>query len=85
MFLICIHLQPRQVPDVWKHDLYEDNDVRESRPLMSLTRNFQRDVSKRPAKLVISNLDFGVNDQDIEVLSILLCYSLNMFSCGRID
>jgi len=52
---------------VWKHDLYEDVDRPVSRPVASLPRSTQRDGAKRVAKLVISNLDFGVNDQDIEV------------------
>lgn len=61
--------RPRQVPDVWKHDLYEESSSSAARSAMPPPqRSLHRDSDKRSPKLIISNLDFGVNDQDIEEL-----------------
>ena len=50
--------QMTEVPDVWQHDMFEDDrPPRRSRPF----------AAQKSAKLVITNLDYGVNDQDIQV------------------
>lgn len=52
------------IPDVWSHDKFNDN-----------TRGAQN-TARGMGKLHISNLDFGVNDSDINVSSN---YSIAMF------
>ena len=53
--------QTTEVPDVWRHDMYQDD----GRPLRGAGN---RSVgAQRSAKLLITNLDYGVNDQDIRV------------------
>lgn len=43
----------RSLPDVWKHDLFQNNGA---------------SAPRGNAKLLISNLDYGVNDEDIREL-----------------
>lgn len=52
----------RDVPDVWQHDMYEGGaPPRRGRPTAS-------PMSGGQGKLLVSNLDFGVNDSDIQEL-----------------
>jgi hypothetical protein len=46
----------------WDHDLYQNGNVVLKRAGAALAAQ-----ASGPAKLIISNLDFGVNDQDIKV------------------
>lgn len=46
----------------WDHDLYQNGNALRNRAIAGNAA-----VSTGPAKLVISNLDFGVNDADIQV------------------
>ena len=48
-------LQTTEIPDVWEHDLFEDDQ----QPAFG--------GQKSSTKLIITNLDYGVNDQDIRV------------------
>jgi len=50
--------QTTKVPDVRQHDMFEDD-----RP----SHRSQSFGSQKSAKLIITNLDYGVNDQDIQV------------------
>jgi len=54
----CALLQTTVVPDIWEHDLFQDD-----RPAPR-NRSFG---AQKSAKLIITNLDYGVNDQDIRV------------------
>jgi len=51
----------REVPDVWQHDLYEESaePVRQGGGVASTGGS---------GKLLVSNLDFGVNDSDLQEL-----------------
>ena len=52
--------QTTEVPDVWEHDMFQDD-----RPVRD-NRSFG---APKSTKLIITNLDYGVNDQDIRVRS----------------
>ena len=50
--------QTTEVPDIWEHDLFQDDwPARGNRP----------SGAQNSAKLIITNLDYGVNDRDIHV------------------
>jgi len=66
--------QTTEVPDVWQHDMFQDD-----RPAVA---RGSRSFGSRSNKLIITNLDYGVNDQDIRVrisalVSILYCSDVN--------
>jgi len=50
-----------QMEGVWQHDLFQQSAGNQQRPTAS------GDATARLGKLLISNLDFGVNDADIQV------------------
>ena len=50
--------QTTEVPDVWEHDMFQDD-----RPVHD-NRSFG---AAKTTKLIITNLDYGVTDQDIRV------------------
>lgn len=50
--------QPSQLPDKWQHDMFEEH-----------TAGPRRSDAEGSAKLLISNLDFGVSDSDLRVRS----------------
>lgn len=52
--------QPRELPDKWQHDMFEENEGGGS----TVPERRVDDSSK----LLISNLDFGVSDSDIKVV-----------------
>lgn len=55
-------LQPRELPDKWQHDMFEEHAEGRRAPIARP----ERDVDSS-SKLLISNLDFGVSDSDIKV------------------
>lgn len=58
-------LQSREVPDVWQHDLYDGSSGTARRG-----GGGGGGLGASPGgsgKLLVSNLDFGVNDSDIQV------------------
>jgi len=61
LLMSAIVLQTTEVPDVWEHDLFDDD----RRPPSVNRSSFGG--QKSSAKLIITNLDYGVNDQDIRV------------------
>lgn len=55
----------RDVPDVWQHDMYDGgSQSRRGRPAAAAAQG----MSGGHGKLLVSNLDFGVNDSDIQEL-----------------
>lgn len=64
-------LQTTEVPDVWEHDLFQDD-----RPARGGGgRSFG---AQKSAKLIVTNLDYGVNDQDIRVRIFHLIFMLQI-------
>ena len=64
----CELFQTTEVPDVWEHDMFDDD-----RPPRG-SRSFG---AQKSAKLIITNLDYGVTDQDIRVrisVSVYIIY-----------
>ncbi|XP_072240239.1 aly/REF export factor 2-like isoform X2 [Leuresthes tenuis] len=57
------YTRPRELPDKWQHDMFEEHADEQRRP---------REVAERTVenggKLLVSNLDFGVSDSDIKEL-----------------
>lgn len=47
------------MPDVWEHDMFDGNQVK-GKAAFSLGQSSN-------GKILVSNLDFGVNDSDIQV------------------
>lgn len=58
--------RPKQIPDVWEHDLYEGGSV----PNRRSSGGGIGGLSRGDGKLLVSNLDFGVNDADINELFV---------------
>lgn len=59
-----VYSRPKQMPDVWEHDMYEGGAVgRRTNNAPSTAA-----VTKGPGKLFISNLDGGVSETDIQEL-----------------
>ena len=64
-FTHFILFQTQEVPDVWQHDMYDGvGSRRQSGGLQTAG----------PGKLLVSNLDFGVNDSDIKELFLEFGY-----------
>ncbi|KAG7486268.1 THO complex subunit 4-like [Solea senegalensis] len=55
--------QPRELPDKWQHDMFEEDAGIRRRP----TEVAERSVESS-GKLLVSNLDFGVSDSDLKEL-----------------
>lgn len=58
LYFLC-PLQPRELPDKWQHDMFDDH--------AGVQRSIQNTRSEASGKLLVSNLDFGVSDSDIRV------------------
>lgn len=62
--LLCFSQQPRELPDKWQHDMFEEH--------AGGRRGQQSAVAERSVecngKLLVSNLDFGVSDSDVKVI-----------------
>ncbi|XP_064617939.1 THO complex subunit 4-B-like [Liolophura sinensis] len=58
--------RPKEMPDVWQHDMFDGG----SSPLKKLGGSIGGGVGGglQAGKLLVSNLDFGVNDSDIQEL-----------------
>lgn len=54
--------QPSELPDKWQHDLFEDH-----------ANGAQSGEAEGSAKLLVSNLDFGVSDSDLRVITCNIC------------
>ena len=59
------------MPEVWQHDMYEGG--RRGGAAGGAVR--QTVAGPRSAKLIITNLEFGVSDQDIKVITLYCFYS----------
>lgn len=58
LYFLCPS-QPRELPDKWQHDMFDDH--------AGVQRSIQNSRSDASGKLLVSNLDFGVSDSDIRV------------------
>ncbi|XP_077381718.1 aly/REF export factor 2-like isoform X2 [Festucalex cinctus] len=58
------YTRPRELPDKWQHDMFEQHDGGEHTGQSSGADR----RAENSAKLLISNLDFGVSDTDIKEL-----------------
>lgn len=57
------YTRPRELPDKWQHDMFEDHVVGRRAPSSGPERSVESN-----GKLLVSNLDFGVSDSDIKEL-----------------
>ena len=57
-------VQPRELPDKWQHDMFEDGLASASRTRRT---GAARGGGEDGGKLLVSNLEFGVSDKDIKV------------------
>jgi len=64
--------QTTEVPEIWEHDMFQDD----APPRV----NSRPAAVRKAARLIITNLDFGVNDDDIRVR--ICCISLSAYVTG---
>lgn len=57
------YTRPRELPDKWQHDLFEEHASGRRGPTAAPERHIESS-----GKLLVSNLDFGVSDSDIKEL-----------------
>ena len=55
------------MPDVWQHDMYEGGTGGARRSFGGRLGGASGGAGFTSGKLLVSNLDFGVNDSDIQV------------------
>lgn len=60
----CCCQQPRELPDKWQHDMFEEHAGGSRGPIAAPESG---GVASN-GKLLVSNLDFGVSDSDIKVI-----------------
>ncbi|XP_059904143.1 THO complex subunit 4-like [Gadus macrocephalus] len=60
------YTRPRELPDKWQHDMFEDGSASASRT--SRSTGTARSGGEDSGKLLVSNLEFGVSDKDIKEL-----------------
>ena len=63
--IFCCSLQPRELPDKWQHDMFEEHASGPRAPERSAGAERSEGNS---GKLLVSNLDFGVSDSDMKVI-----------------
>lgn len=75
MYFCFILLQPKELPDVWQHDMFDGSSGGFRRGAGSAVS--RTGVASTSGKLLVSNLDFGVNDSDIQVkrkkVAVIIC------------
>ncbi|XP_016890675.1 THO complex subunit 4-A isoform X2 [Cynoglossus semilaevis] len=57
------YTRPRELPDKWQHDMFEEHDSGRRAQTTETERNVESS-----GKLLVSNLDFGVSDADLKEL-----------------
>lgn len=60
----CCCPQPRELPDKWQHDMFEEHAGGCRGPSVAP----ESGSVESNGKLLVSNLDFGVSDSDIKVI-----------------
>lgn len=65
VFYFFLSPQPRELPDKWQHDMFEEHVGGRAG---NSGGNGGGNGGGNSGKLLISNLDFGVSDSDIRVI-----------------
>ncbi len=65
--IACVFFQPKQLPDVWQHDMFDGGSGPVKRMSTGGAGAAGIGGGASSGKLLVSNLDYGVNDSDIKV------------------